>query len=579
MLNESIKDITRIIREKVSISEIIGNDVNLTRRGHKLLGLCPFHPEKTPSFSIDEEKAFYHCFGCGKHGDVINYRMERNHLSFIEVVKAFSQELGLSFIEKKDSDKKQSLYTILEEVSKRYQNHLRAEEGRKAREYLTMRGISPEIIDFFQIGYAPNKKNDLYHDLLKKNFSRELLLETGLFINPSDASVPYNRFYNRVMFPIKDTLGRTIAFGGRLLGEGHPKYLNSSDTLLFQKSLTLYNYHSAKNYLSKETPFVIVEGYFDVIALHKINIKTAIAPLGTSLTKEHLEMIWKRCDKPILCFDGDEAGKRAIRRSIEKSLDTINEFKTLNSCFLPKNEDPDGLIAKGEENLLKNLITAPISLGETAWKILTEEVTLESLSLPENEAIFQKTIEDLIVKINNKNLRFAYKRYFSLKLNFLIRNGRNKLLKREENLFYPRKNSSQIKILFAILIQHPHIIPEVFEELSQVDCPSQELKKIKELLINKGREELEKESYLEDFVNLFIKKELGGQKLWLKKDNDTKKVLTFWKEVWNQWFLKKQMEEEERLLLESAKTNFTLETWKKIKMLKESIINLKGEES
>ncbi|MBY0461552.1 MAG: DNA primase, partial [Alphaproteobacteria bacterium] len=335
------------IRARLRVSEVIGKDVRLIRKGHEFSGLCPFHNEKTPSFTINDAKEFYHCFGCGAHGDIVTYTMHRQGLNFMDSVKHLADLTGLILPEKnekKETAEGEEYFTLLEEACLWYQENLKKSLGDEARTYLEHRGFAGKTIEEFRLGFAPDRNQgfpSLYQTFLTKGFSKKAMLSSGLFIQSEDKREPYDRFRGRLIFPILDLKGRVVAFGGRTLGEGQPKYLNSSDTAFFHKGQILYNYANAGKQVTKDQPLIVVEGYCDVIALSQAGWKTAVAPLGTALTGEQLQLLWKRNPQPLLCFDGDNAGLRAAFRAADRALPLLSSQKTLKFINLPKGEDPD----------------------------------------------------------------------------------------------------------------------------------------------------------------------------------------------------------------------------------------------
>ena len=304
------------IRTRVPLEGVIGKRVRLTRRGRELLGLCPFHKEKTPSFTVNEDKGFFHCFGCGEHGDVIGFVMRDEGLSFPEAVERLAGDAGLALPARDpraEAREKQrlSLFEVVEAAAKWFEAELAGPRGAQARRYLEGRGVDEATRATFRLGYAPDSRTALRTRLEKDGVTQAMLLEAGLIIAPDDGRAPYDRFRGRLIFPIWDRRGRVVAFGGRALGDGQPKYLNSPETPLFAKGSLLYGQHLAAPAARKAGQVIAVEGYMDAIALHQAGIAQAVAPLGTALTEQQLEGLWRLADDPVLCFDGDEAGKRA----------------------------------------------------------------------------------------------------------------------------------------------------------------------------------------------------------------------------------------------------------------------------
>ncbi len=312
------------LRQRVSLAEIVGRRVKLVRRGREYIGLCPFHKEKTPSFSVVEDKGFYHCFGCGAHGDVIGFVMQTENLSFPEAVEQLARQAGLdvpqeSREERERAARQATLQGAVDAACVYFEQMLYGPDGRAARAYLERRGLDEATIRRFRLGYAPDGRDHLKRALAKE-FPEPLLIEAGLLRKPEGGGETYDYFRDRVIFPIGDRRGRIIAFGGRVMGDGQPKYLNSPDTPLFQKGRVLYGWALARAAAAKEPSAIVVEGYMDVIALHRAGFATAVAPLGTALTEAQIEELWRLAPEPILCFDGDAAGQRAASRALARAL-------------------------------------------------------------------------------------------------------------------------------------------------------------------------------------------------------------------------------------------------------------------
>ncbi|MDP8994761.1 MAG: DNA primase, partial [Pseudomonadota bacterium] len=308
------------LRARTTLSGLIGRAVKLIRAGREYKACCPFHQEKTPSFTVNDEKGFYHCFGCGAHGDAIRWLTDARGLPFMDAVKELAEAAGMDVPApdpraQAKAERASSLYEVMEAAARWFEDQLGGLEGAEARAYLERRGIGEDTRRRFGFGYAPDAKGRLRAAL--KEFGNDRLVEAGLLIAPEDEREPYDRFRGRLMIPIRDQRGRVIAFGGRILGEGEPKYLNSPDTPLFDKGRTLYNLDRAGPASREAKRLVVVEGYMDVIALDQGGIGEAVAPLGTALTERQIERLWRLSSSPLLCFDGDAAGEAATLRGME----------------------------------------------------------------------------------------------------------------------------------------------------------------------------------------------------------------------------------------------------------------------
>jgi DNA primase len=337
------------LRSRIPLGDLVGRRVRLTRRGREQAGLCPFHNEKTPSFYVVEDKGFFHCFGCGAHGDAIGYVMRADNLDFIEAVERLAGEAGLAVPQQtpQDRERAQRQKTLMEALAAAaefYEAQLWAPAGAHARDYLTARGLDEETIRRFRLGWASDDRQALRR-ALGKEFPEPLLHEAGLLRIPETGGNAYDYFHGRVMFPIGDRAGRVIAFGARTLGDDQPKYLNSPDTPLFEKGRVLYAWAAARAALAREPEgaAIVVEGYMDVIALHRAGLGTAVAPLGTALTEMQLAELWRLSPEPVLCFDGDSAGQRAAQRALFRALPILQPGRSLRFATLPPGEDPDSL--------------------------------------------------------------------------------------------------------------------------------------------------------------------------------------------------------------------------------------------
>ncbi len=399
------------LRAKISIADVVGAKVKLTRKGREYTGLCPFHNEKTPSFTVNEAKGFYHCFGCGAHGDIIKFEMDANGLTFIDAVEKLAHKVGMELPKltpesQAQVEKRNSLYDIMEFAAKFFEKSLKMPEGRCGLEYLYNRGFDDDIISKFRLGYAPNN-NGLKAQLSSKGVSEKEMAELGLIAIPEDKSrKPHDFFRERVMIPIMDKRGRVIAFGGRLMVDGQPKYLNSPETPIFNKRRVLYNLNYARDKGYENKSLIICEGYMDVIAMDKFGIGYAVAPLGTALTEDQIQEAWKVVNEPTCCFDGDSAGVRAAVRSVDRVLPILKPGYSLKYAFLPDKQDPDEFLkAHGQEEFLK-VVNDTTPLNDLLWKKNVD--LMQSLDTPEQKALFEKNIKEEVAKITDETVRNYY---------------------------------------------------------------------------------------------------------------------------------------------------------------------------
>jgi DNA primase len=407
------------LRIRVGLADVVARRVRLAKKGREHSGLCPFHKEKTPSFTVNEEKGFYHCFGCGAHGSAIDFVMNTEGLSFPEAVERLAGEVGLQVPvdtpEERDRARlRQSLYDVMIAAEAWFARTLRMPEGRGALAYLKDRGINDDNIERFGLGFAPASRGALKAALARQGIEDSQMIEAGLLVNPDDSSRdPYDRFRDRVVFPINDRRGRVIAFGGRILGDGEPKYLNSPETPLFHKGRVLYGLDKSQAAARESGRLIVTEGYMDVIALHQAGFADAVAPLGTALTEEHLAELWRVVREPVLCFDGDSAGARAAARAAERALPVIKAGYSLAFATMPHGEDPDSLIATGGSSAMRRVLDAAVPFSEVLWRIETGGRTL---SRPEEKAALQQRLDDHARRITDETVRAHFRAAFKQRL-------------------------------------------------------------------------------------------------------------------------------------------------------------------
>ena len=357
---------------RVDVVEIVGERVQLKKAGRNHAGLCPFHQEKTPSFTVSADKQFYHCFGCGAHGNALRFLMEYDNLPFPEAVEQLASRLGLEVPREGADDpraqarerKRQEGVNLLELSASFFRERLKMPEGQAARHYLAERGLSLEVQTAFGIGYAPDEWESLKRHLSAREIPEAVQIEYGLLVHREESGRTYDRFRDRVMFPIRDVRGRTIAFGGRVLGDAKPKYLNSPETPVFHKGRELYGLFEARQANTRLERLVIVEGYMDVVALAQFGIRNAVATLGTSTSEDHLSRLFRMVDEVVFCFDGDRAGRQAASRALEAVLPLMIDGRQARFLFLPEGDDPDTLVRREGAEAFVDRITCASPLSE-----------------------------------------------------------------------------------------------------------------------------------------------------------------------------------------------------------------------
>jgi DNA primase len=397
------------LRLRTSLSSLIGRSVKLTKAGNEYKACCPFHNEKTPSFYVNDEKSFYHCFGCQAHGDAIRWMTDQRGLTFMDAVKELADSAGMEVPApdpraQERAERAAGLYEVTEAAAAWFVEQLGGVEGGAARRYLDERGIRDETRRRFGFGLAPDSRGKLKAAL--KKFGNDKLVETGLLIQHEDAKEPYDRFRGRLMFPIRDARGRCVGFSGRILGAGEPKYLNSPDTPLFDKGRSLFNLHLAGPASRAERRVIVVEGQMDVVALDQAGIGEAVAPLGTALTEAQLAMLWRLSPAPLMCFDGDSAGQKAAIRAALRALPAVGPGRSLAFVTLPAGQDPDDLIKASGRAAFDALLEKPESLVERLWR---HELDAEPLTTPEQKAGLRRRLMDHVATIADPDVREQYR--------------------------------------------------------------------------------------------------------------------------------------------------------------------------
>lgn len=404
------------LKARIRVSEVVGRRVTLRRAGREFMGLCPFHKEKSPSFTVNDEKGFYHCFGCGAHGDVIGFLKDTESLSYPEAVERAAGMAGLSMptfsrAELEREQRAEGQQQVVEAVCSWFEAQLEGMEGEIARRYLAERGITRETVERFRIGYAPENRDALTQAMQARGITPAQLIEAGVLIQV-EGRAPYARFRRRLMFAIRDRKSRVVAFGGRVLpGEPNaeaPKYLNSPETPLFHKGRMLYNYDIARRAGMDAGRLIVCEGYMDVIALAQGGYAHAVAPLGTAITPEQLQLGWQTVDEPVLCLDGDAAGERAMLRAAHLALPVLAPGKSLRFARLPQGDDPDSMIRRGEQARFEEALVQAVPLADVVWR----DVVRAPAGTPEAKAAQEQKLMQLAEQIKHPVVKQYYKSYF-----------------------------------------------------------------------------------------------------------------------------------------------------------------------
>ncbi len=513
------------IRARIGLADRIARKVKLTKRGREFSGLCPFHNEKTPSFTVNEDKGFFHCFGCGAHGDVIGFVMRTENSSFPEVVERLAEEAGLevpvsSPEERRRAEQAVSLYGVTEKACAWFEATFKSPSGAVARDYLAGRGLDSEAMARFRIGYAPDSRERLKTALIGAGVTESLLVTAGLLIVPEDGRASYDRFRGRVIFPIFDRRGRPVAFGGRMLGEGTPKYLNSPDTPLFQKGHLLYGWSHALKGARETGTLVVSEGYMDVIALIRAGIP-AMAPLGTAITESQILALWQVVPEPVLSFDGDAAGARAARRAAERALPLLKPGCSFRFVTLPRGEDPDSLVRSRGARGMESLMVSARPLADMIWDMETRgravdtperRAAVEKGLLNRARAIADRQVQDYYVRDFRRRLREAFADFSpvagarrrgpgaGLGLGGTRRRlASDPLIGTEDGLAEARE-----RVLVTTVLNHPDLLNDIAEEFTGAEIGSHELNSLRQAILDAAvaREGLDAEILARELATL-----------------------------------------------------------------------------
>ncbi|MFP3014401.1 MAG: DNA primase [Arsenophonus sp.] len=448
---------------RTDIVDLIDTKVQLKNQGKNHHACCPFHNEKTPSFTVNRDKQFYHCFGCGAHGNAIDFIMNYEKLDFIETIEELSymHRLEIPYETDNISNKtyrhnRQNLYKLMDNINKFYHISLNKSDSYNVKKYLIKRELSDEIINYFSIGFSPSGWNNLYNHLDENYNNSQYLEDVGMLVRNNNG-LTYDRFRKRIMFPIRDRRGRVVAFGGRVLDNSLPKYLNSPETEIFHKGRQLYGlYEATKNNITL-SKLLVVEGYMDVIVLSQFGINYAVALLGTSITSEHIQLLFRKTNTVICCYDGDKAGRTAAWRTLEAALPYLIDGRQLQFMFLPDGEDPDSLIRKeGKENFEKR-INKSHSLSTFLFDTLVAQVDLGSY---EGKTKFNQFAIPLIKKIPSDTLQLYLAQELgnfigipdTLHIIAMIKKG----LPKKNNYYKQKIKPTTMRILIALLVQNPN---------------------------------------------------------------------------------------------------------------------------
>ena len=595
------------LRERIGLADVVGRRTRLTKKGREHQGLCPFHKEKTPSFTVNEDKGFYHCFGCGAHGSAFDFVMETEGLNFREAVEKLAGEVGMqvpqdSPQERERAERKKTLYDVVEAACQHYQNQLRRAEGAHGLAYLRDRGLSEETIVRFRLGFAPDQRDGIKRALGAQGIKESELIAAGLIIKRDDGST-YDRFRGRVMFPILDRRGRVVAFGGRILGSDKDvaKYLNSPETDLFHKGRLLYAMDSAQVAARAGQALVVTEGYMDVIALYQAGFEGAVAPLGTALTEDQILELWKITPEPVLCFDGDNAGQRAMSRASERALPLLKAGVGLRFATLPQGEDPDSLVQAKGPQAFQEVVAGAKPLSQVLWDM---ELAAGPTDTPEGRAALQKRLDDHVRRIEDPTVRSHFQSSFKDRVWNLGRENRSKQgAGGPGRTFKPGRawqpdrpevfqgeakhqavksarvdlTQSREEILLTVLINHPDLFDDVGEKLGSLAFTTLTLdnlrqEALKTLAGETGLDRTDFQRHLRDsgysqILDQLLSPRVYEHAYFARPDEDTLSALEGWNETYELYCrrdLQAELEDAQRQLA----ANMTQEAFERFRALK-----------
>jgi DNA primase len=501
------KDFPDLLKSKILVSEVIGRKVQLKKKGKIHSGLCPFHNEKTPSFTVNDQKGFYHCFGCQEHGDIISFTMKKEGLDFKESVIALANQFAIEIpivknYEQSKIQNNDNEIDILEKITIYFEENLYKAEGQEARKYLKSRNIDSKIAKKFRLGFANSSYDQLINHLLNHNFTESQMLNTGV-IGINEQHNLYSKIRNRVIYPITNKKNQVIAFGGRTIVKDIPKYLNSNETNLFKKNQTLYNLSNAKKSIYDQGYAVIVEGYMDVISLVKNGIENVVAGLGTAFSVDHIKQLFLITDKIIICLDGDQAGIKATKRLCEIALPLITSDKSISLIILPDALDPDDYLENYGKDSLKNLLANSTSLSKSLFDFAVDDLKIDRSKtiIAEDRAKLEQMLSQKINLIVDNNCKKHFSNFFKESIYQLARtNYKNNFKTTESTInssklinlsrqvdknFLMQKQENIAISIIALLISHPTLCSyrDSIFDIRQVNLSNEKLTSFKEFIL------------------------------------------------------------------------------------------------
>ena len=569
------REFIEFLKSQISIVDVVSSRIRLRRTGRDWFGLCPFHKEKTGSFKVDTDRGFYHCFGCGAHGDAISFVQDFDRISFGEAVEQLAHQNGIPLPQKEKVfiDHHKPLYDAMIEIKNWFIRQLNESAGEDVQKYLESRKISRESIEKFQLGFASNNQELLQH-LHKQGFSDDILLKTGVFSRSKYHDEMINRYRSRLVFPILDTLGKCIGFGGRIIyGEDTAKYINSPETDVFIKSNHLYGYFLAKRGKTRE--IILTEGYLDVISMHQAGFDGAVAPLGTSISEHQINLCWNVCADPIIALDGDSAGVKASYKWIDKILPLITAGRSFKFAKLPQSSDPDQLIANNQSDALRNVIAGAVPLSDWLWE---GAFLLYPSETPEQKAAIVKMLASKIETIRDASLRKLYAQS--------LRERERDLYRRKYTVPAKQGDVQPVipiyekleKIFIVTILNHPYILEKIMENFVELELRDFRMQKLKERILgcyyrNSGDTEkyiaaitLLKNELTDDMVDAELHAKFSGENV---SDEEAAKG---WLKLMDRYCSEPLINADLQAAASSLESVFSEENWRRLKALKQEVI-------
>ena len=537
--NTNLRFIVEQIKARLPLSDVVGRDVKLRHNGAEFVGICPFHKEKTGSFFVNDAKCGYYCFGCGAKGDIVKYIMESRHLQFVQAVEELARMAGVQFdnnsIEKKHHNYFDQCITYFMQALLNNKNALR---------YCANRGLDAEIIEKFKIGYCPNNIDQI----------NKLL--------PENQKLSFN-FKNRIIFPILTKYGQVVGFGGRIFekGDSRAKYVNSSESLDFQKKDLLYGLHQAIAHV-KNRPFILVEGYLDVILLHKFGFNTAVASMGTATSITHLQQLWQTCHEPIVCFDGDYAGQKAMERLAILAIEFLKPGISLKFCTLPNDYDPDSFIRNHSQDDFQTLLDNAETFVDFLWRYFVTQYNNLQEKTPENIAAWEQNIKSSIGKIQNSSIKYFYTRDIKNRLYWFLKNGPRNKISNNTNILQNKNIAIDEAVLLYIIIQHPEILPNVEEKMSRITFLNTDFGKLYYYILENGV------NNLDNFSETIKRLEKITHDYDILENMGNSEIVAFWNDIFDNSIFRKEYIKDVKLALDECKNDCNEQTWGRLRALK-----------